>query len=478
LAAVRAVGEALTEPSPVAIALIDADATLRYVGPEGVRVIDSHVEGNSPPDAFHWLHPDDLPEGRRALMEALEQPGRLVTLQVRAVTRTGAYRWVEAVLTNLLDDPAVGAMVVNSRDVTDWKRAEQELVEREARLQLLLDKLPATLWTTDRDLRMTLAVGGGYLSVPYDPSALVGHSVKDVSGEADDSGPVVTGHLRALAGEVATYSAEWQGRTWRSHVEPLRDAEGEIFGTIGVSLDITESTVATEQLQRSIRALGRVGRERRELISRLVTAQEDERARVARELHDSIGQLLASASLLAKSVEEAANGTGLEEPLRSLRRLLERTQVSTRSIMASIRPVELDEGGVLRAIARLAEEVRQRHHIEVHLHLAALEARLERKREIAVYRIVQEAMANAIRHASPKTISVVASPREDRLVVLVEDDGRGFRFEDVMNGPLAARLGLIGMQERAATVGGDLQVESRPRRGTTVRLRIPTGSDS
>jgi PAS domain S-box-containing protein len=472
-AAVLAVGSALTQPSPVSIAVIDADATVRHVSPEGMRVMDPQPEPPSGTGAFDWLHPDDLQQGRRAFTEAWEQPGTAVTMQVRALTPAGSYRWVEAVVANLLTEPEVGAVVLHARDLTEWKRGQVEVLEREARLQLLLEQLPATLWTTDHELRMTLAVGGGYASVPWDPTDLVGRTVMEVSGEITDPGPVVSGHLRALSGGVSTYSADWGGRTWRCHVEPLRDGEGRIGGTIGVSLDITESTLAAEQLERSIHALRRIGRERRELISRLVSAQEDERIRVAREMHDHIGQLLASGAMLAKSVQEEAAGTELEASIGHLRQLMEQAQVSTRSIVASLRAVDLEEEGLRGAIAHLAEEVRQRHRIEVHVHVVGLDEHLGKDRQIAVYRIVQEALANAIKHAAPTAVSIVGSVRRGRVQVLVEDDGRGFWYEDVMRGPLAGRLGILGMQERATAVGGDIYVESRPGAGTTLRVRIP-----
>jgi signal transduction histidine kinase len=93
-----------------------------------------------------------------------------------------------------------------------------------------------------------------------------------------------------------------------------------------------------------------------------------------------------------------------------------------------------------------------------------------------VYRIVQEAMTNAIQHGSPESVSVVGSVQGAMVVVLVEDDGAGFSAEDVLAGPTASRLGILGMQERAIAVGGDLHVESRPGSGTTIRVRIPVGA--
>jgi PAS domain S-box-containing protein len=463
---------ALIERSSLNIALIDADATVRYVTPQGLRMADAEVGSVLGTLAFDWIHPDDRERGIEAFAEALQEPGKVVTLQARALTHSGHYRWVEAVVTNLLEDPDIGALVVNALDITDRKRVEEELIDREKRLRFILERMPATMWTTDRDLRMTLATGAGYASVPDHPRDLLGKKVMDLSGEEGEPGAVVMGHLRALGGGIATYEAEWRGRTWRSHVGPLRDADG-ICGTIGVSLDITEGALAAERLERSIEAIRKIAVERRELISRLVNAQEDERIRVAREMHDHIGQLLASAALQAKSLEEDAAGSGFDEPLGSLRQLLEQAQSSTRSIVSSIRAVDLDEGGLRTALPRLAEEVRQRHGIEVDVHLVGLGDRLPGEQEIAAYRIVQEALTNAIKHASPQGISIVGSVQEDMAVILIEDDGRGFSLEDVMDGPLTTRLGLLGMQERATAVGADIKFESRTGSGTTVRVRMP-----
>jgi PAS domain S-box-containing protein len=464
---------ALIEHSSASVALIGVDGTLLYVSPEALRVNDAESEEVSGTDAFGWLHPDDIQEGVKVFTEVLEQPGGVATLEVRALTPSGSYRWVEAVVTNLLDDPDVGALVVNSRDVTDRKLVEQQLAEREASLRLLLEQLPATMWTTDLDLRITLAVGAGYESVAGNPTKeLVGKTVAEAS-EQPDPGIIVKEHRRALSGRAGNFEQEWRGRTWRSHVEPLRSPEGIICGTIGVALDVTESMLVAEQLERSVQVLRKVDVERLELVQRLVNAIEDERVRVAREMHDHVGQLLTSASLLAKSLEEEAVGTELEEPLGSLRNLMEQAQVATRSIVASIRAVDLDEGGLPEAIARLAEEVRQRHGIDVDVLFLGLNGRLHKEREIAVYRVVQEAMTNAIQHGSPEAMSVVGSVQGEMVVVLVEDDGRGFSSEEVMEGPPAARLGILGMQERAIAVGGDIHVESHPGSGTTVRVRVP-----
>ncbi|HVE25387.1 MAG TPA: GAF domain-containing sensor histidine kinase [Sporichthya sp.] len=204
---------------------------------------------------------------------------------------------------------------------------------------------------------------------------------------------------------------------------------------------------------------------------RLVWAEEEERARVARELHDGLGQILTSAALFAKGVEESVDGE-LAARVAVFRRLVERALVSARALVRGLRPLELDELGLLAALERLTADVRETHGLRVDLHGAPVPA--SRDVETAVYRIIQEALNNVVRHAGATWASVVVGRNAGRVVVIVEDDGRGFdRGALTTHGMRGEQLGLLGMKERAAAIGGELTVESEPGRGTLVRLEVP-----
>jgi signal transduction histidine kinase len=209
------------------------------------------------------------------------------------------------------------------------------------------------------------------------------------------------------------------------------------------------------------------------LHARLVTAQESERARVGRELHDELGQLLTSISLYLRRLQLDLP-TDQAERIATVRSLAERAVSGTRALVWSLRPVELDELGLVPAIERLAADATDGHGVDVDLHCAGLEGRLPPETETNVYRIVQEAITNVIRHGEAQSLSIVLTRLGDELTAVIEDDGRGFDPEELAEvTSLGGGVGLAGMKERALAIGGRLAVESAPARGTTIRLRAP-----
>jgi signal transduction histidine kinase len=207
----------------------------------------------------------------------------------------------------------------------------------------------------------------------------------------------------------------------------------------------------------------------RDALRRVVAGQELERRRLARELHDETGQALTSILLGLKAIEDK-DSEEIGRSVAELRELVVETLQDVRRLAVELRPKALDDFGLVPALERLAETFAEQTGIRVHLEAALGDARLSAEVETAVYRIVQEALTNVIKHAQAGTVSVVLTRKGDRVVVVVEDDGRGFdpgRTDD-------ARLGLVGMRERIALVDGRVSVESRPGEGTTVVAEVPT----
>jgi signal transduction histidine kinase len=202
-----------------------------------------------------------------------------------------------------------------------------------------------------------------------------------------------------------------------------------------------------------------------------VAGQELERRRLARELHDETGQALTSILLGLKGLEDAGDGQDLSESIRSLRELVVETLQDVRRLAVELRPKALDDFGLVPALERLIETFGEQTGIRIQLEAALGEGRLREEAETAVYRIVQEALTNVIKHAEAETVSVVLMRKGGRVVTVIEDDGKGFD-------PAAAyddRLGLVGMRERLALVDGRLSLESRPGGGTTIVAEVPAG---
>lgn len=217
------------------------------------------------------------------------------------------------------------------------------------------------------------------------------------------------------------------------------------------------------------------------LLRRLVTAQEEERRRISRELHDQMGQHLAALMLGLKTLSNSTESCA--PPRRSLQQLQELTEQlveEAHHLAWELRPAALDDLGLHTALANYVEGWSERGGVAADFHSQGLERRrLPSQIETAVYRIVQEALTNVLKHAAARRVSVILEQRQDQLLTIVEDDGRGFEADALRFAPGEERgLGLLGIQERVALVGGTLNLESQPGGGTTLVVRIPVYASS
>jgi PAS domain S-box-containing protein len=214
--------------------------------------------------------------------------------------------------------------------------------------------------------------------------------------------------------------------------------------------------------------LERLAEERRQMLHRIVRTQEEERERVALELHDGLGQLLTSISLFASDLEHEVAAEA-KPRVRRVNDLVRRAIGDSRQLVWSLRPPELERLGLVPALRRLAGETSM-PELTVDLHEELGDVRLAPESEAVVYRVVQEAVHNALKHAGASAISILLRRTNGQLTTLVEDNGRGF---DPAAVPPDRGLGLIGMRERAELVEGALVVESASEAGTRVRLMVP-----
>jgi signal transduction histidine kinase len=209
------------------------------------------------------------------------------------------------------------------------------------------------------------------------------------------------------------------------------------------------------------------------LLEQVITAQEEERRRIARELHDETGQSLTSLTVGLASIAQSRDVAVIHEKAGELRVLAVRTLDEVHNLSRGLRPSILDDLGLVPALERHLLEYRSRG-LRVDLHASGLDGRLPGPVEIAVYRIVQEALTNIVKHAAASAVSVLLECRDGAVRIIVEDDGRGFDLHQVLaSGDADRRLGLLGMHERAGLLGGSLTVESAPGRGTSVFATIP-----
>jgi signal transduction histidine kinase len=207
----------------------------------------------------------------------------------------------------------------------------------------------------------------------------------------------------------------------------------------------------------------------RDAVRRVVEAQEAERKRLARELHDETGQALTSILLGLKPLETAVDSDDARAAVESLRALVVSTLQNVRRLAVELRPSALDDFGLLPALERLASTVAEHTGTPVDVASRLGDARLPAEVETTLYRIVQEALTNVVKHADAGRVSITLTRNEASVVVVVEDDGRGFDQSAVR----PEGLGLVGVRERVALVGGRVTIESAPGAGVTLVAEVP-----
>jgi len=228
--------------------------------------------------------------------------------------------------------------------------------------------------------------------------------------------------------------------------------------------DITLRKQAEDALKESQREL-------RELSARVLEAREEEKAHIARELHDELGQLLTALKMDLGWLRERIPGdSDLAPRVEEMGTLLDRTVAATRRISADLRPLMLDDLGLAEASAWLVEDFAKRSGLSCQIDVPEELPELSKGVATAVYRAVQESLTNIARHAQAKSAWVMLACSDGAIHVEVEDDGRGISPEDLAK---SRSLGLKGMRERIAFLGGSLEIARAPRGGTRLRLRVP-----
>jgi PAS domain S-box-containing protein len=283
----------------------------------------------------------------------------------------------------------------------------------------------------------------------------------------DDIQPARRGNESVRNGGL-TYEGEFRLRHKDGHyVEVLsrgypvrRVPGGPVVRIVGTHFDLTARRRAEAE------------RARTEFLGRLVFAQEDERRRIAREMHDQFGEHLTALALRIRALREAAGDRDdLRAQVESIESIAQRLDHEVDQLVWQLRPTALDDLGLRAALANYIQDWSSRVGIHATLHSSGLlDDRLPADAETALYRIAQEALTNVAKHADASNVEVILERRANNVLLVVEDDGRGFDPGDP-GGP-GQGFGLVGMRERAALIGAIMEIESSPGMGTAIFVRM------
>jgi two-component system, NarL family, sensor histidine kinase UhpB len=353
--------------------------------------------------------------------------------------------------------------------IAQRKLAKEFLPQSQDSLRLIIDTIPTMAWTVRPDGAVDF-VNQRWLDYT---GLSMEQEIEEPTGvvHPEDLPRVMKKWLGDMAAgnpsedEMRLRQAGGEYRWFLIRTVPLRDETGTIVKWFGTSTEIEDRKQAEDALQCSLEEL-------RALAARLQSVREEERTRVAREIHDELGQaltgiMLESASLIRELPKDAKQQTNRAELIM---KLADETIQTVRRISTELRPGILDDLGLMDAVEWVAEDFQARRGTEVQLTLPGFALPIDRERATALFRILQEALTNVAQHANATQVSVRLAEEAGILTLEIHDNGQGITAEQLS---ASDSLGILGMRERCLLLGGELIVSGVPAFGTTVTVRMP-----
>ena len=469
--------------------------------PDDVRLLREHLVGDrSAAEAFQVVHVDRLVSA----VDALDKTGFdavLLNLSlpdsqgIETLTKVRTAKpGMPIVVLSSLDDEALGLQLLQRgaqdylvkgevttsllrrslRYAVERKRAEVELRTSEVFLQSIVENIPHMIFVKDAsELRFVRFNKAG--------EELLGHARQNLIGKSDyelfpkEEADFFTGADRDVLRnrqvlDIPEEPILTKGKGLRYlHTKkiPILDESRQPLYLLGISEDITERMRAENQLQRSFQLL-------RTLSQRLDVVREQERTRIARELHDELGVRMTCmkmdlSRLLAMMRESLLPRGKMEEKIRAMNAEVDTTIAEVQRLAAELRPGVLDDLGLMAAIGWQCQDFERRSGIRCLCEASFDEIKISPSRATAAFRICQEALVNVARHAKATFVRVLVKENGDGVLIEIQDNGQGIPPEKLND---AASLGLLGMKERSMAIGGSLEIAGWPGKGTTVTLRL------
>jgi PAS domain S-box-containing protein len=343
-----------------------------------------------------------------------------------------------------------------SEDITDATFTEMERLSNQQRLSALLRAIPDLVLRIRRDGTILLA---HHSSDGEDPAGGQPRPLNHVIPERLRTQYMERVEQTLASRKAARMTYDLVLPKGRRHFE-ARFVASSADEVVVIVRDVTDGVEAEEL--------------RRRFVERVLSAQEEERRRLARELHDETGQCLASISVGLAALERAETLSDAMKDARAIREIATRVMREVSRLARGLHPHMLDDLGLDVALARLVADVREQHRIAADLQVVGSAPKgtgPAHPSAIAAYRILQEALTNVTKHAAATQVRVLVTYEAGTLRLVIADDGRGFDVQAIRG--RSAGLGLFGIEERVSLLGGLVEFDSAPSRGTTISVRLP-----
>lgn len=454
---------ALVESSDDAIISKNLDGTIVSWNAAAHRLF-GYSEAEAVGQSITMLIPNEFRDEETVLMQRLRADERVEHYETVRIAKNGRGVAVSLTISQVRDSTGkvVGFSKI-ARDITDRKRAEQLLRESEARFRLVANSAPVLIWMSGTD-KLCNFFNQGWLH-------FTGRSIEDELGEGWASGV----HPDDLEHRLGAYSGAFDARVdfemeyrlrrfdgeYRWIVDygvPRFESDGTFCGYIGSCVDITERKLSAESLQA--------------LTGRLIHVQEEERARIAMELHDDFGQRLALQCIDIEQLRKKLPELAVEDRTRLLN-MLKRTKTMSadmRSLSHELHSSRLEFVGLVPAVRGLCNDIEEKYNVQVHFTESPFPFNLTKDVALCLFRVTQEALGNVVKHSEANSARVELGENANGVSLRITDEGKGFNADGTNPGP---GIGLVGMAERLRLVGGRLLIRSELLRGTEILAEVP-----
>jgi PAS domain S-box-containing protein len=416
---------------------------------------------------------DRLLKGKTVRHEVVFDFEKVKALKPFETTKSGI-RYFYQIIAPLIPGPnhAVSGYLVQIQDVTEQRKAQEALEGREAQLRAIFEA------AEDVSLIMTDLDGMEAKIVEFSPGAekIFGYERDEVIGK-----PVGMLHLpediarfpevfqamgdkkRGFSGETILIRKSCKRFPALFSTYPIVDSKGNMTAAVGVTVDISKRKEAEEGVRTLTRAL--------------IRAQESERQKISRDLHDSVAQELSASIIACETLfdEELTVSPEVRKRVSELSKSLQRTIATLRDLSHDLRPAMLDDLGLVQTLSRYCEDFSENYGVDVEFSSAGMDRMtLDSDTEINLYRIVQEALNNIRKHADASHVTIRLMGAFPDVILRMVDNGTGFDVADrLVTAPSEKRMGICSMRERAGLLGGKMTIQSKSGQGTTVIVEVP-----
>ena len=456
----------LLNHSPNPIQVVNRDTSIEYVNPAMERLTgfsSKEVVNKKPP--YPWWAQETVKKTTRDFEKSLEQGAKQVEQLFKK--KNGERFWVELTGSPIMKNGQLRWYISNWVDITKRKEMEAKLRERESMLQAILAACPLGIALV-RNRAIGWANKAMYDMLGYEQGSLAGKNTRVLYADVEEYeliGKKIYPEV-AKTGSSAT-ETKWLRKDGSIVDCLIRASQLDSFdpskGIIAVAMDITDRSQAECQI--------------RALSHQLLQAQETEWQRIAYDLHDCIGQDLSALKMdfdaCCKSLQAAPAEAG--QKMSGLSERLHGAIVAVRDLAYNLRPPLLDEMGLVGALDEYCQECSGKNNLKIELLPVGVdESKLDAATRTSLYRLVQEALSNVARHADASRVFVRLVAAFPNIILRIEDDGKGFdvaaRLAEAHH---KKRMGILGMRERVALLGGVMEIRSRPMQGTRIFVELP-----